>query len=88
MKKIIPRTSLTYKQIQHDVGDDDIEGAEVHQCPRVIATVCGPVCKFIWSAKWRLNLRGHRGESESMGGHRFLLIVVLNEPVLDSMGCS
>lgn len=87
-EKIIPWTYLTYKQIQHDVGDDDIEWAEVHKCPCVIATVCCPVCKFIWSTKWRLNLwgsRGHGRESTRTEGHGYLVMVVLKEHVHDSM---
>lgn len=58
--KIIPWKSthtLTNKQVEHDVGYDDIERAEVYQSAGVVATVRLPVSKFIWRAERRLHLR-------------------------------
>lgn len=46
----------TNKQVQHDVGDDDVEGAEVDKGAGIVATVCLPVAMLVWCAEWRLYL--------------------------------
>lgn len=47
---------LTYEQVEHDVSDDDIEGAEVNEGSSVVATVCLPVAMFVWGAERWLHL--------------------------------
>lgn len=60
--------SLTYKQIQHDVGNDDIKWAEIHESPGIISTVSGPVCVFIWGAEGWLNLMARWFKSGGVEG--------------------
>lgn len=47
---------LTHKQVEHDVSDDDIKGAEVDEGAGVIAAVRLPVTMFVWGAERRLHL--------------------------------
>lgn len=48
--------TLTYKQVEHDVGYNDIKRAEVDKCSCVVATVSLPVTMFIWGTEWGLHL--------------------------------
>lgn len=47
---------LTYEQVEHDVSDDDIEGAKVNEGASIVAAVRFPVAMFVRSAEWRLHL--------------------------------
>lgn len=49
--------TLTYKQVEHDVGYDDIERAEIDECSSIVATVSFPVAMFVWGAEWCLHLK-------------------------------
>lgn len=46
----------TNEQVQHDVGDDDVERAEVNKGTGVVPTIRLPVAVLVWCAEWRLNL--------------------------------
>lgn len=48
--------SLTYEQVEHDVGYDDVKWAEVDECSSIVATVRFPVSMFVWSAERSLHL--------------------------------
>lgn len=41
----------TNEQVQHDVGDDDVERTEVNKGTGVVATVRLPVAEHVWRAK-------------------------------------
>lgn len=47
----------TNEQVQHDVGDDDVERAEVNKGAGVVATVRLPVAVLVWCAERRLYLQ-------------------------------
>lgn len=47
----------TYEQVEHDVGDDDVEGAEVDQRSSVVPTVRLPVPVFVRGTERSLNLQ-------------------------------
>lgn len=47
----------TNEQVQHDVGDDDVERAEVDKGAGVVATVRLPVAVLVWGAERSLYLR-------------------------------
>lgn len=59
----------TNEQIQHDVGDDDVEGAEVDKGTGVVATVCLPVAMLVWRAEWRLYLHNESSTHTQQSTH-------------------
>lgn len=49
--------ALTNKKVEHDVGYDDVEGAEVDEGAGIVAAVSLPIAVLIRSAEWSLHLR-------------------------------
>lgn len=47
---------LTYEQVEHDVSNDDIEGAKVNEGASIVSAVRLPVAMFVRGAEWRLHL--------------------------------
>lgn len=47
----------TYEQVEHDVGYDDVKGAEVDERSSVVPTVGFPVSMLVWGAERSLNLQ-------------------------------
>lgn len=46
----------THEQVEHDVGDDDVEGAEVNEGASIVAAVRLPVAMLVRRAERRLHL--------------------------------
>lgn len=59
---------LTHEQVEHDVSDDDIKGAEVDEGAGVIAAVRLPITMFVWGAERRLHLGSH-GDKQTNTTH-------------------
>lgn len=73
---------LTYKQVEHNVSYDDIEGAEVNERSSIVATVCLPVSMFVGGAEGGLDLltkKRKRGFQKSTTMHFCLNIYCISE---------
>lgn len=60
---------LTNEQVQHDVGDDDVERAEVDEGAGVVATIRLPVAVLVWCAERRLYLQNQSGKHKLNTGN-------------------
>lgn len=60
----------TNEQVQHDVGNDDVERAEVNKGADVVATVCLPVAVLVWCAEWRLYLQNQSNRQKLNTGNQ------------------
>lgn len=59
----VHRRTLTYEKVEHNVGYNDIERAEVDKRSSVVATVGLPVAMFIRGAEWGLHLRTEKSKT-------------------------
>lgn len=58
----------TDEQVQHDVGDDDVERAKVDKRAGIVATVRLPVAVLVWCAERSLYLQNQSSKTHTQHG--------------------